>query len=89
MKTVTINFEIDNDFDVQECLQALSHQKAFTALDEVTQQIFRPARKHGYSDRKIQELLEKCGDDGYELVSKLEELYRDILEENEISNLLY
>lgn len=69
------------------------------ALWEIAQQVFRPARKHGYSDGRIQELLEKAdtlrvpnenGEAGYEpevgteLVSQLEKLFYSILEEYNI-----
>lgn len=88
MKKVTIDFEITDDYDIQECLQALSYKKCFRVFDQITQQVFRPARKHGYHNYKIQQLLEKCGDAGYELVGLLEETYLDILREEEIMDLL-
>jgi hypothetical protein len=48
------------------------------ALWHTAQDVFRPARKHGYNDVAIQLLLEKLGDDGYELVSLLEQKFWDI-----------
>jgi len=70
-----------------------------SALWEISQQVFRPARKHGYADSKIQELLDKADtltlssvdDDeqevfvGTELVSLLEKKFYEILEEYNIS----
>ena len=41
-------------------------------LTFVEQDIFRPARKHGYPDREIQDLL---GENGEELIGKLEKAY--------------
>lgn len=55
------------------------------ALWEVSQEIFRPARKHGYPDSEIQSLLDTCGEKGSELVSKLEALFYTILEDREIT----
>lgn len=49
------------------------------ALWDIRQEIFRPARKHGYPQSDIQELLDKLGEDGVELVSKLEHLFSDII----------
>jgi hypothetical protein len=52
-----------------------------SALFDTGQQVFRPHRKHGYSDENIQALLDKLGQDGYDLVSALESKYYDILRE--------
>lgn len=57
------------------------------ALWDIAQEVFRPARKHGYSDSVIQELVNRSDiqdDAGTELVSQLEKLFYEILEKYNI-----
>lgn len=63
------------------------------ALWEISQEIFRPARKHGYADQKIQKLLLDIDHNadisseygkGTELISLLEERFYEILRERGI-----
>jgi hypothetical protein len=78
--------------------------KYSTTLFDVRQQVFRPARKHGYSRADIQELVEKLDalvvqyadatnwprdeyqtlKDATYLISQLENLFSQILQENGI-----
>ncbi len=53
------------------------------ALREISEQIFRPARKHGYSDQDLQTLLEKSKH-GHELIAALEEIFHNIVNEYDI-----
>jgi hypothetical protein len=55
------------------------------ALHDISQNIFRPARKHGYPDPEVQALVEKLGDDGTELVSKLEKMFYEVLGDYDIT----
>lgn len=50
--------------------------------------LFRPAFKHGYDDKAINELLEKLGDDGYKLVEMLSDRYNEYMKENNIYDVL-
>ncbi len=67
---------------------AVNGGKANAALFDVRQEIFRPARKHGFSDKKIQDLIERLdahanpetGDNGAtHLISLLEDKFSEIL----------
>jgi hypothetical protein len=58
-----------------------------SALWEISQQVFRPARKHGYPDGKINELINKLGPDAEELIGELEQLFYKILEEQNVSTI--
>lgn len=69
-----------SDYEQLEFVKTLT--KALSQRDllqEVQQEVFRPARKHGYANVKVQDLLEKLGDDGYELVSELETIFLETI----------
>lgn len=55
------------------------------ALLDIQNYVFRPARKHGYSDDRIRDLLEKLGPEGVELVGELEKLFFEKLTENDVT----
>ncbi len=77
-----ITIEADSDHELEEKLRrSLNADKYLAALNEIAQDIFRPARKHGYPDQKIQELLnssEKCE----EIISLLEDKFHEIIQEH-------
>lgn len=72
--------------------------KMHSALWDIAQEVFRPARKHGYSNVQVQGVLDKAnesvvvtGDEfkyetgtGDELIHQLEKLFYQILEERNI-----
>lgn len=75
MTTITVKFDDKDEFE--------SWQKgpaALSALWDVSQEVFRPARKHGYSDPEINKLVQD-NEHAEELVGKLEELFCKILRE--------
>lgn len=53
------------------------------AISEIANEVFRPARKHGYSDEKIRNLIEKY-EGSEELVGALEEKFYEILNSHRI-----
>lgn len=82
MKT-SITFEYDHEdyYDSNRIKRVLNADGAYGALFQVGEEVFRPARKHGYSDEKIQELINKLGEDGVALVGLLETKYWEIVNE--------
>lgn len=68
----------------EDARMILNAHRAHNALSDVANMVFRPARKHGYPDAAIQTLLEKIGEDGYELISLLEKLFYEIRESHNI-----
>lgn len=93
----TLSFNLPEE--QEEFRTACDAGKYKYVLWEIAQQVFRPARKHGYCDNSLQELLDKVdeitvpaheGDivyetgAGTELVSRLEKLFYQILEEEGI-----
>jgi hypothetical protein len=97
MKEIIISFKADSDghFDESAAKRAMLADAAFSTLWTIGQEIFRPARKHGYSCQKLQKLIEESGDvkdetygelnRGTEIISLLEEKFYSILEENGIN----
>lgn len=74
--------EEQEEFDL-----ALKGLAAMSALSDVRDQIFRPARKHGYSNVTISELIAKIGDDALDLIHQLECQFQEILYDHEIDRL--
>lgn len=60
---VKASLEFDlNDSDAQrDFAMMVSSKRVYKTLYRIRQEIFRPARKHGYSDKKISLLLENSG----------------------------
>ena len=83
MKKVAIEFHIEDKYDEIAVKRALNADAVYCALYDIRTQIFRPARKHGYSDAQISSLFdeEKHG----ELIGALEDKFYEILSANEIS----
>lgn len=93
-KRVTISFTNDE----AGAKRAMNSDAAYNALFRIGQEIFRPARKHGYPDVEMQRLLTEervqkpedadspfgVGTNAEELVSKLEELFYQIIREEDV-----
>lgn len=79
MMEVSLRFTLPEDKD--ELRHAQLGLDYHMALIDIADNIFRPARKHGYSDKALNDLLEKTGEDGTELISQLESEFFDIIEE--------
>lgn len=75
-------------FNFPEDKEELEHAQRgydyYLALIEISQRIFRPARKHGYSDPAMNELLENS-ETAQHFIASLEAKFWDILKENDIT----
>lgn len=85
MPTATIKFKLPSE--QYEYYSATKGCDALAALWDIQQELFRPARKHGYSQPKLNALLESGeGRDGIlEAIGILEDMFRDILNEHDIN----
>jgi hypothetical protein len=55
------------------------------AISDISNEVFRPARKHGYGDEEITELIKKLGEsDACALIGLLEKKFISILEDRDI-----
>lgn len=91
---VTLEFNLPEEQDDAE--RALNMSGVYCALFDVGQQVFRPARKHGYPEDHISKLLEAADkttittEDGFEtgagtqLVRLLEKKFYQILNEYKV-----
>lgn len=79
-----ITFDFEDNADRAQLQRTVNATAAYVALQEIGEQIFRPARKHGYMDKRIDDLLTELGDKGLELLELLERDYREILSDNSI-----
>lgn len=87
----TLEFNDCNDYgvNVEDFQRAVLANRAFGAIDEMWQRMLRPAFKHGYNDIKLNELMEKS-DEVCEAIEKLSEIYREVLNDEDIPSwLLY
>lgn len=73
--------EEQNEFDL-----ATKASKMYSALFDIRSQIFRPARKHGYGDEDLDKLF-KSDFAALELIGRLEELFNEVLQDNELEEL--
>jgi len=87
--------DYEND-DRGAFLRAAKADRAFSALWEIAQNVFRPARKHGYSNPELNQMIDDCGDyynkeygcecgRGAEVISQLEDMFYRILEEEGVN----
>jgi hypothetical protein len=86
MPTATLKYKLpDEDY---EFYCATSGANALLALWTIQQEIFRPARKHGYSDPKLHKMIEEApegqGNTICEAIGILEEKFCEILNEYNI-----
>ena len=80
------NYDSDDRDNFKKCVRA---NDMVIALNDIWNQCFRPARKHGY-DAQIEKLIDACGKDkkgysnAYELLYALGEIYHEILSEHDL-----
>jgi len=82
-------------FDISDIDGELAFKRAVkvddycAALLDVANEVFRPHRKHGYSSKKLQDIINISYDDDKNLVldmiSLLEDMFYEIMEENDIN----
>lgn len=82
----TISFSLPEEAD--ELDTALKAGKMQAALQEVRDRVFRPARKHGYSDMRMKQFCDENGelkDDVADAIGVLEEIYFEIINDFDIN----
>ena len=85
MSKISIEFNLPEDRE--EFNNAINGSNAVAAIFEIRNEIFRPIRKHGYSDSAISEVLkklEKGEATPEEFMAELERKFNDILEDRDL-----
>jgi hypothetical protein len=90
---ITLEFDSDNEDDMERYKDMMNATKYKCVIDSASNEIFRPARKHGYSDETIRNLIANSGEneDGYnngvELIGQLEEMWYNLFREYNLEDL--
>lgn len=82
---ITLEFDTnkeDGNEEAKTAISAINIDRYNSAIWDISQDIFRPARKHGYPNKELQDLLKKDG--VTETIEILEKMFFDILHDNEI-----
>jgi hypothetical protein len=82
-----VTLEYDYNEEKEDVLLALKANSLASALHEIGQNVFRPARKHGYPEQKIQDLF-NANENAEELIGLLETKFHQILNEHDVAGLL-
>lgn len=85
-----LEFDLEDTDAMKAFKRAVIADEAHIVLSDISNEIFRPHRKHGYPDRRIQKYIDdlgkSLGDDKenpiLEVISLLEDNFRDILMEH-------
>jgi hypothetical protein len=75
----SLSFNLNDPDDVEQFRRAVNANAAHIALWEISQQVFRPARKHGYADALLRTLFDKNPDYAAELIGLLETRFYEIV----------
>lgn len=87
MRKMTLTVDITDPEDEIYAKQLLSCTDAFIVLGEIRNEIFRPARKHGYQDKALQDLIDGTAGVGEAIIERLETRFDELLEERGILTL--
>lgn len=75
-----LTFDLTDSDQAAEFRRAINGNGAYAALWDIAQEIFRPARKHGYQEQELRDLMEATPK-AEDLVAALEAKFYRILEE--------
>jgi hypothetical protein len=78
----TLSFNLPEDTEDFEL--ASKARDLHCALWDIAQEVFRPARKHGYSNETLYKLVED-NENSEEIISMLEKMFYEILDKHNIS----
>lgn len=68
MKTITLKFTCNDRDEEAEALRAFQANALQHALWRIEEEIFRPARKHGYGDERLDAMVEELSKRFYEIL---------------------
>jgi len=84
MSKLILEFNLPEDREEADLARRASDMAS--ALFDIRQEVFRPARKHGYSNPEIAAFLNKHPE-GCELIALLENLFTEVVNDNNVGDL--
>ena len=82
-KKAILVFDLEDPYIREDFQRAVKANDYVIALEDIANEVFRPARKHGYSDTDLQALINK-NPNAEEIISILEKKFWSILEDRKI-----
>jgi hypothetical protein len=79
---VKVTLEFDSYENADELEAALNGAKYRDKLDEIWNQMLRPHRKHGFSQKKLQECIEANPEVADTIIEALIEIYQEVVNED-------
>jgi len=89
-----LEYNLEEPHSKKAFRRASSADDAYIALHQIANEVFRPARKHGYADEEIAEMISKSGtfkdkngwdvNTSTEVIGLLEQMFYKILEEHQV-----
>ena len=89
-----LEFDTTDEEDSREFKRCVNATNAYSVIQAIAHDIFRPYRKHGYQDFKIQKMIDNCptfkdadGDETdhcSEIISLLEDKFYELLSDYNI-----
>lgn len=81
----TLTFNLDEADEREAHIRAIKSTNAYLAIMAIRDEIFRPARKHGYSDTELRSRVDKHEDIVLPVISLLESEFFNILDNYDIN----
>jgi len=81
---ITFEYDSEDQFEKAEANRIMKATSAYSALHDIAESIFRPARKHGYNSPVLEELLNSSDGKCEDVIGELEELFYEILRDRGI-----
>jgi hypothetical protein len=77
-KVGILKFNLEEPRTQKDFILATKANLLLLTIDEIWNQCFRPAFKHGYGNREIQDLIDKIGQDAIDLIRLIGEEYQGV-----------
>jgi len=80
-----LKFDLSDPDDLEEFALVNKARKMQVALYEIAEEVFRPARKHGYPNAKPFMHIDDWSEETQKVVSELSDMFYAVLEQNNIT----
>lgn len=80
---VLLKYDPENYEDIDKAMEILNSSKNQLIVDELYSRLIRPFYKHGYSDSKVNTILDKLGDEAEYLIEFFNSTIKSMKSEEE------